>query len=219
MRTALQAMAAVLGGAQSLHTNSLDEAWALPGEHAVTLALRTQQVIAYESGVTAEPDPFGGSYFLERLTLETEAGGATITSAQIDGMGGMIAAIEQRLSAGRNRARQLRISARGGSRASRHRGRESFPVGEDEPDRNPADRRTSAEAPSAENCAGCARSAIMPSVRSERSDALRSAAEGTDDESDAAACSTPCALTPRWERSATLCARCSGRREDGRASE
>ena len=67
-------MAAVLGGAQSLHTNSLDEAWALPSEHAVTLALRTQQVIAYESGVTAAPDPFGGSYFLEHLTLELEAG-------------------------------------------------------------------------------------------------------------------------------------------------
>jgi methylmalonyl-CoA mutase, N-terminal domain len=63
VRTALQALAAVLGGAQSLHTNSLDEAWALPSEHAATLALRTQQVIAYESGVTAVPDPFGGSYF------------------------------------------------------------------------------------------------------------------------------------------------------------
>ena len=61
VRTSLQAMAAVLGGAQSLHTNSLDEAWALPSEHAATLALRTQQVIAYETGVTAAPDPFGGS--------------------------------------------------------------------------------------------------------------------------------------------------------------
>ena len=74
VRTALQALAAVLGGAQSLHTNSLDEAYALPSEHAVTLALRTQQVMAYESGVTAAPDPLGGSYFLERLTLELEAG-------------------------------------------------------------------------------------------------------------------------------------------------
>src|SRR5256886_2104130 len=73
VRTALQAMAAVLGGAQSLHTNSLDEAYALPSEHAVTLALRTQQVLAYESGVTAVADPLGGSYFLEKLTLDTEA--------------------------------------------------------------------------------------------------------------------------------------------------
>src|SRR5207237_2996099 len=73
VRTALQAMAAVLGGAQSLHTNSLDEAYALPGEHAVTIALRTQQVLAYESGVTAVGDPLGGGYFLERLPLDSEA--------------------------------------------------------------------------------------------------------------------------------------------------
>jgi methylmalonyl-CoA mutase N-terminal domain/subunit len=94
VRTALQALAAVLGGAQSLHTNSLDEAYALPGEHAVTLALRTQQVIAYESGVTATPDPLGGSYFLERLTLDEEAA-ARDYIRRIDEMGGMIAAIEQ----------------------------------------------------------------------------------------------------------------------------
>jgi methylmalonyl-CoA mutase N-terminal domain/subunit len=74
VRTALQAMAAVLGGAQSLHTNSLDEAYALPSEHAATLALRTQQVIAYESGITAEPDPFGGSYFVEHLTTRAGSG-------------------------------------------------------------------------------------------------------------------------------------------------
>jgi methylmalonyl-CoA mutase N-terminal domain/subunit len=93
VRTTLQAMAAVLGGAQSLHTNSLDEAWALPSEHAATLALRTQQVIAYESGVTAEPDPFGGSYFLERLTAELERGAREYIE-KIDAMGGMIPAIE-----------------------------------------------------------------------------------------------------------------------------
>lgn len=92
-RTTLQAMAAVLGGAQSLHTNSLDEAWALPSEDAATLALRTQQVIAYESGVTAEPDPFGGSYFLEHLTGELERGAREYIE-KIDGMGGMIPAIE-----------------------------------------------------------------------------------------------------------------------------
>jgi len=93
-RTALQAMAAVLGGAQSLHTNSLDEAWALPSEDAATLALRTQQVIAYESGIPAEPDPFGGSYFVEHLTTQLEAG-AREYIAKIDGMGGMIPAIEK----------------------------------------------------------------------------------------------------------------------------
>src|SRR5215510_12702636 len=68
VRTALQAMAAVLGGTNSLHTNSLDEALSLPTEAAATLALRTQQIIAFESGVTEAVDPFGGSYFVERLT-------------------------------------------------------------------------------------------------------------------------------------------------------
>jgi methylmalonyl-CoA mutase N-terminal domain/subunit len=93
VRTALQAMAAVLGGAQSLHTNSLDEAYALPGEQAVTIALRTQQVLAYESGVTLTPDPLGGSYFLEKLTLDTEAA-ANDYIRRIDQMGGMVPAIE-----------------------------------------------------------------------------------------------------------------------------
>src|SRR5450755_404198 len=70
VRTALQGLAAVLGGTQSLHTNSLDEAYALPSERAVTIALRTQQIIAHESGVPAVPDPLGGSYFVEALTAE-----------------------------------------------------------------------------------------------------------------------------------------------------
>lgn len=94
IRTAVQAMAAVLGGTQSLHTNSLDEAYALPGEHAVTLALRTQQVIAHESGVTATPDPLGGSYYVEWLTDEVERQ-AWDYIHKIDAMGGMIPAIEQ----------------------------------------------------------------------------------------------------------------------------
>ncbi len=93
MRTAWQAMAAVLGGAQSLHTNSLDEAYALPSENAVTLALRTQQILAYETGVVNTPDPLGGSYFLERLTLDMEAA-ANDYIARIDQLGGMIPAIE-----------------------------------------------------------------------------------------------------------------------------
>jgi methylmalonyl-CoA mutase N-terminal domain/subunit len=93
MRTAWQAMAAVLGGAQSLHTNSLDEAYALPSENAVTLALRTQQILAFETGVVNTPDPLGGSYFLERLTLDMEAA-ANDYIARIDQLGGMIAAIE-----------------------------------------------------------------------------------------------------------------------------
>jgi methylmalonyl-CoA mutase N-terminal domain/subunit len=94
VRTALQALSAVLGGAQSLHTNSLDEAYALPSEHAVTIALRTQQVLAYESGVANSVDPLGGSYFLEKLTLESEAA-ANDYIHRIDETGGMIPAIEQ----------------------------------------------------------------------------------------------------------------------------
>ena len=94
VRTALQALAAVLGGAQSLHTNSLDEAWALPTEFAATLALRTQQILAHETGVANTVDPFGGSYFVETLTNEVEEG-AWKYIRKIDGMGGMIPAIER----------------------------------------------------------------------------------------------------------------------------
>jgi methylmalonyl-CoA mutase, N-terminal domain len=94
VRTALQALAAVLGGTNSLHTNSLDEALALPTAEAATLALRTQQVIAHESGVTHVVDPLGGSYFVERLTLDMERGAKEYFDI-IDRMGGMVEAIEQ----------------------------------------------------------------------------------------------------------------------------
>jgi methylmalonyl-CoA mutase N-terminal domain/subunit len=94
VRTTLQALAAVLGGTQSLHTNSLDEAYALPSESAVTLALRTQQIIAHESNVTAAADPLGGSWFIERLTAEIEAAARRYIE-RLDAMGGMIPAIER----------------------------------------------------------------------------------------------------------------------------
>ena len=94
VRTALQALAAVLGGTQSLHTNSLDEAWALPTEFAATIALRTQQIIAHETGVTNTVDPLGGSYFVETLTNEVERGAWDYVE-RIDAMGGMVAAIER----------------------------------------------------------------------------------------------------------------------------
>jgi methylmalonyl-CoA mutase N-terminal domain/subunit len=92
-RTALQALAAVLGGASSLHTNSLDEALGLPTEQAALLALRTQQVIADETNVTSVVDPFGGSWFLERLTRDLEDE-AMAYFARIDQLGGMVPAIE-----------------------------------------------------------------------------------------------------------------------------
>ncbi|HEY5240125.1 MAG TPA: methylmalonyl-CoA mutase family protein, partial [Polyangiaceae bacterium] len=94
VRVALQALAAVLGGTQSLHTNSLDETYALPTEDAVTIALRTQQIIAEESGVASTVDPLAGSWFLEDLTnrIETEA---LAYIRRIDDMGGMVSAIEK----------------------------------------------------------------------------------------------------------------------------
>lgn len=94
VRVALQALAAVLGGTQSLHTNSLDETLALPSEKAVTLALRTQQIIAHESGAANIIDPLGGSYFLETLTNEMERACLDYIE-RIDAMGGMVSAIER----------------------------------------------------------------------------------------------------------------------------
>jgi len=94
VRVALQALAAVLGGTQSLHTNSLDETYALPTEEAATIALRTQQILAHESGVDRVVDPLAGSYFVEYLTDETEKRAMEIL-ARIDRYGGIIRAIEE----------------------------------------------------------------------------------------------------------------------------
>jgi len=94
VRVALQALSAVFGGTQSLHTNSFDEAYALPSEHAVTVALRTQQIIAYESGVIDTVDPLAGSYYIEYLTNEIEER-ATKYIEEIDKLGGAVAAVEK----------------------------------------------------------------------------------------------------------------------------
>ena len=118
VRTALQALAAVLGGTQSLHTNSLDEALALPTAEAATLALRTQQIIAHESGVTNTVDPLGGSYFVERLTLDMERGRSRVLR-EIDRMGGMVEAIEQRLPAAGDRREPRTGSSRRSNDARR----------------------------------------------------------------------------------------------------
>jgi methylmalonyl-CoA mutase N-terminal domain/subunit len=93
VRVALQALAAVLGGTQSLHTNSLDEAWALPSVDAALLALRTQQIIAHETGITDTIDPLGGSYYLETLTSQVEEG-AYGYFRRIEDVGGVMNAIE-----------------------------------------------------------------------------------------------------------------------------
>jgi methylmalonyl-CoA mutase N-terminal domain/subunit len=94
VRTAIQAMAAVLGGTQSLHTNSYDEALALPTEHAARIALRTQQIIAYESGAPQTIDPLAGSYYMESLTNQIEERAREYLD-KIDALGGMLKAIER----------------------------------------------------------------------------------------------------------------------------
>ncbi len=93
VRTTVQALAAIMGGAQSLHTNSRDEALALPTEEAARLALRTQQILAHEAGVTETPDPLGGSYYVETLTDQLEAGARELLE-EIEALGGTLAAIE-----------------------------------------------------------------------------------------------------------------------------
>ena len=100
VRTTLQALAAVLGGTQSLHTNSMDETLSLPTQEAVTLALRTQQIIAHESGVTNTVDPLAGSYFIEELTNRMEEG-AREYFRKLDAMGGMLNAIERGFPSGK----------------------------------------------------------------------------------------------------------------------
>ncbi|MCC6572955.1 MAG: methylmalonyl-CoA mutase [Planctomycetes bacterium] len=99
VRTTLQALGAVLGGTQSLHTNSFDEALALPTEKSVEIALRTQQIIAYESGVSDTPDPLAGSYHVEKLTDELEAAAIKLIE-DVDKRGGSVGAIEQRFMQG-----------------------------------------------------------------------------------------------------------------------
>jgi methylmalonyl-CoA mutase N-terminal domain/subunit len=90
---AVQALSAVCGGAQSLHTNSFDEALALPSEHAATIALRTQQILMHEAGTTETADPLGGSYYIEALTAELEERARELI-ARIDDLGGAVAAVE-----------------------------------------------------------------------------------------------------------------------------
>ena len=116
VRTAIEALAGVLGGTQSLHTNSYDEALALPTEEAVRIALRTQQIIAHETGVANTIDPLGGSYFVEALTDELERQ-AYDYFAKIDELGGMVAGGQAELPPARDRRRRLRAAGRDRRRA------------------------------------------------------------------------------------------------------
>ena len=116
VRTALQALAAVLGGTQSLHTNSLDEALALPTEEAATLALRTQQIIAHESGVANVVDPLGGSYFVERLTLDMEQRRARLLRRRSTGWAAWSRRSSRAFRRGRSRRRRTASSRRSSAR-------------------------------------------------------------------------------------------------------
>ena len=107
-RVSIQALAAVLGGCQSLHTNGKDEAWALPSAEAALQALRTQQIIAHETGVTDTVDPLGGSYFLESITNQLEAHSYDYFR-RIDDIGGVIPALETGFLQPRNRRRLLSL--------------------------------------------------------------------------------------------------------------
>ncbi len=125
VRVTLQALAAVLGGTQSLHTNGFDEALGLPTTNAAKIALRTQQVIGYESGVPDTVDPLAGSYFVEQLTDDVEKA-AWDYLERIDAMGGAVAAIEDRFMQERDRDGRLRL--RQGRRRRREGGRGREPL-------------------------------------------------------------------------------------------
>ena len=206
VRTALQALAAVLGGTNSLHTNSLDEALALPTAEAATLALRTQQIIAHESGVTNIVDPLGGSYFVERLTLDMERGAQRVLRRRSTGMGGMVEAIEEGYPAARDRRGLLQVPAGGREPRQDHRRRQRLRAG----------RRAAAS----RSCTSTRRTAEKQLARLEElkrtrdNDAVRPVARrAARGRARARAtrcirCSTASAPTPPSARCATRCATC-----------
>ena len=179
VRVALQAFSAVCGGAQSLHTNSFDEALALPTERAVRIALRTQQILASEAGSTASADPLGGSYFIEALTNELESR-ATELIERIDELGGAVAAIEQGFvqaeieEASYRHQREVEGGRAGDRRRQPLPGRGRRRGGRAAPDRS---RRSSCASASVR--LGCEPSAMAPAVE-KALEAVRRRARGTD---------------------------------------
>ena len=174
VRTAIEALAGVLGGTQSLHTNSYDEALALPSEEAVRIALRTQQVIAHETGVTNTVDPLGGSYFVEALTDELEARAYEYfrqdRRAGRHGRGG-----QARLPAARDRRRGVRAPARDRPRRADRGRRQRLPRGRRRRARDPAHRSRRSSASRSAACRPYARGATSEPVEASLA-ALREAA-------------------------------------------
>ena len=178
VRVALQALAAVCGGTQSLHTNSFDEALALPTEESATLALRTQQVIAHESGVAGYVDPLGGSYVVEALTDRIEAGARRLIE-RIDGQGGMVRAIESGFVGGEieEAAYRYQLEVERGERAVVGVNRFTEGAGDDEVDLHRGD--PAGEAEQAARLAEVRRTREAAAVAAAR-ERLRRTAEGSD---------------------------------------
>ena len=187
IRVAYQALAAVLGGCQSLHTNSMDETLALPSEHAVTLALRTQQVLAHETGVTNTVDPLGGSYFVETLTRQMQHEARDVFRSH-RGAGRHAAGHRSRILPPRDRRGGVRLSARV-RRQAQDRGRRQRLSGGRTKNRSRSCRSTTPSKPS----------------RSRRWPASSAIAAATT----CAARSTRCAVPPK--PATTCCRRCSTR--------
>ena len=204
MRTALQALSAVLGGTNSLHTNSLDEALALPTEEAATLALRTQQILAHETGVADVVDPLGGSYFVERLTrdLEDEAR-AVLRHDRRHGRHGR--GDRARVPAARDRRERVSVSAGRRARASRSIVGVNEFASEDDAgvaDRCRSTRRAGAAAAGQGSSACAARATRSRSTRA--LDRLRKAA-ARHGRTRCRRCSTPSARMRRSARCVTRC--------------
>ena len=204
VRVALQCLAAVLGGCQSLHANALDEALALPTEEAALLALRTQQIIAHETGVANTVDPVAGSYAIEKLTDEIEAG-AQEYIAQIDAHGRHAAGDRDGLRAAGNPEVRIRISAgRGARRASRRR-RQPLPGGGERPSRRcESTRKSSATQVARLQALRARRDAAQRRRRARRKSSAARAATRIS----CRPFSPPSKPTLPWAKSPTRCAAC-----------
>ena len=164
VRTAIEALAAVLGGTQSLHTNSFDEALALPTEDAVRIALRTQQVIAHETGVVNTIDPLGGSYYVEDLTNRIEAQAYEYFD-RIEKLGGMVEAIKQNFPQREIADAAFTLPGRGRARRAGGRRRQPLPARGRAAARDPEDRRRARAPADRAGAGGARRGATRPPSR------------------------------------------------------
>ena len=191
VRTAIQAMAAVLGGTQSLHTNSFDEALALPTEQSARIALRTQQIIAYESGAPQTIDPLAGSYYIESLTNEIEKRAAEYLG-KIEVMGGMLKAIErgyvQQEIQNAAYEYQQQVDHRGGDRGRS----EPLRSGGRKADPDPAHRRSAGDEANRTPARSCALGAMQARGKRPRGSGRGGAIRGESHAADSGRCRGQC---------------------------